>query len=342
MQGIHLGSVPWRNTLATVLIAAAGLITLVGSGGGGSDSCGLLIASPCLYGPPDPLPPLPSAYVDPPRVTVQVGGTAVFTAGYDNIATPSFQWCRKPADSTSCIEIAGATGASYTVAAASLADDGAEYRVAVRGGNLIPRPSGILAVSSLPGVTLEDGEFMPADWAVTASVDPPQNTSTHSEARLATGGHPGAFRQVTHDMAPGVGTLRLLHTWLAASYDPAQRGAVHVIDFRHDCVALSAPNGNVYSAPLVEQGGRRFVANSGWPCVSSAWTALPTIASLGPQDFRQVDGPACGPAESCPDFSASAAPLRFGFAGEIEQPALAGAVSAVRGIDNWQVTVWRP
>ena len=33
--------------------------------------------------------------------------SAVFTAGYANIVNPLFQWCRKPADSTSCVEIPG-------------------------------------------------------------------------------------------------------------------------------------------------------------------------------------------------------------------------------------------
>jgi hypothetical protein len=68
--------------------------------------------------------------------------------------------------------------------------------------------------------------------------------------------------------------------------------------------------------------------------------ALPLQSSLAAQDFVLLDGPACGAGDSCPDFSASAAPLRFGFVRNSQ--ALAGVAGTIaHGIDNWKVTVWR-
>jgi hypothetical protein len=55
---------------------------------------------------------------------------------------------------------------------------------------------------------------------------------------------------------------------------------------------------------------------------------------LPPADFRLFDGPACATGEACPDFSASAAPMRFGYWRIVFA---APGQSAAHGIDNWKV-----
>ncbi len=89
---------------------------------------------------------------------------------------------------------------------------------------------------------------------------------------------------------------------------------------------------------LVEQAGRRFVANNigSSDCRLPSWTGG-SRASLRPLNFSQLDGPACAAGATCPDFSASAPPLRFGFWRVAF--GLAGEV-VTHGIDNWRVTVW--
>ena len=91
---------------------------------------------------------------------------------------------------------------------------------------------------------------------------------------------------------------------------------------------------------LIEQAGRRYGAVGTTYCQSSTWVALPQRSSLRAQDFVLIDGAACASNESCPDFSTSAMPLRFGFVRHSQ--ATAGPPGTiVHGIDNWRVTVWR-
>jgi hypothetical protein len=55
-------------------------------------------------------------------------------------------------------------------------------------------------------------------------------------------------------------------------------------------------------------------------------------------DFALLDGTACSAGGGCPDFSAGAAPLRFGLLVVITSyPAEAAAY----GIDSWQLRIWR-
>lgn len=88
----------------------------------------------------------------------------------------------------------------------------------------------------------------------------------------------------------------------------------------------------------IEQGGRRFIANTDGICSKTGWSAAPARASLRAADFRQFNGPACPTGASCPDFSAGGAALRLGYWRiTYGAPGDAGA----HGIDNWKVTVWR-
>jgi hypothetical protein len=58
---------------------------------------------------------------------------------------------------------------------------------------------------------------------------------------------------------------------------------------------------------------------------------------LAAADFELLDGPVCPAGETCPDFSASAPRIRFGFV----RFAQSNTTPTVHGIDNWKVTVWR-
>lgn len=73
------------------------------------------------------------------------------------------------------------------------------------------------------------------------------------------------------------------------------------------------------------------------PSAARQWGHEGAYAGLTARDFYQFDGPPCGTGEACPDFSAGAAPLRFGFL-RIADAWVEGPV--VHGIDNWRVAVW--
>ena len=73
---------------------------------------------------------LPSITQQPSNVGVNDGQAASFTVVATG-GTLTYQWSRRPNASASFADITGATAASYAIAAAQLADDGAQFRVQV-------------------------------------------------------------------------------------------------------------------------------------------------------------------------------------------------------------------
>jgi len=346
-----MGSVMNRSSRARLLrirlaFAVLGPLAVGGCGGGDeppqcsffSDVCNPVILPPATA---------PSASIHPIRVTVRAGASAVFSAQTVGIDRPRFQWRRSGDGGVNFIDIPGATAAAYSLANVQFADDGATFRVDVRGSGgdavLASSNAGGLLVSSMAAVAFSDGEFDPADWSSCAIADPAQNGPTHSEDRTATGGLPGAFRHMVHAMTAGPSSLRVFNVNAAAVYDPHALGAIHALDYAEDCDRLSASSSSfdVASSPMIEQSGRRYVSRSGRGCLS-LWLNFDQLPSLVAGDFVLVDGPACGDGESCPDFSAAGAPVRFGFERRVELRAGASAGAIEHGIDNWKISVWRP
>jgi hypothetical protein len=144
---------------------------------------------------------------------------------------------------------------------------------------------------------------------------------------------------MTVEVALGSGLSNLTHLTLPSTYDPQAQGAIAVIDYAEDCIVFNAFDITyAESGILVEQGGRRYVADaSRTQCTLPRWTGS-ARPSLRQQGFRQFDGPACAAGESCPDLSAAGSPLRLGY-WRTAYASLGGWV--IHGIDNWKVTVWR-
>jgi len=179
-------------------------------------------------------------------------------------------------------------------------------------------------------------------------VTPAQNGPTFIVSRETSGGDPGAFVSMRYVFSVPQGSDRLYNDSLPSTYDPAAMGAINVLDFNSSCGKLpsSAKSAFAYVIPMIEHGGRRFIANfQGWDwttlCVSSLWTDSPTLAALGPGDFTLADGPACSAGEVCPDFSAQAAPIRMGLATGVDTTSASSAGTIGHGIDNWKATAWR-
>ena len=326
----------WRG-LALAGIVAAGLVTIVGSGGGG-----FLCPGPCEGDfPSGPIPPT----IEPPSVTLQVGSTALFSVRAPGIANPTYQWSRATRGGF-FTAIRGATGATYTLAGANLGDDGTKLFASVQGGFngkqvVVDSSRAQLAVSSMPGVVFQDSEFQPADWSVATISEPSSNGPTHIEEQALNGGNPGAYRKMTIVMPAGPTKLYAFHTFAAASYDPASHGPVYLIDFTQDCHVLPGTLG-VGPTLLIEQDGRRYISGGPTLCGSSSWSNTVLIpGTFSAADFLRVDGPGCAAGESCPNFSATGKPIRFGFANSNEGLAGFAGASGGFGIDNWKVTVWR-
>jgi hypothetical protein len=327
MMHERLFSMPWSRALAQVAIVALGLVSLVGSGGGEID-----------FPPATPM-------VDPRARTSQVGGTVVFRVDSPDFGNPTYQWLRAPRGG-SFAAIPGATSAAYTVAGANLLDDGSVFMVDVSGrfdGRqwTLSSTEGRLAVSSMPPVVIQDSEFLAGDWSVDARVEPASNGPTHGEEQVATGGNPGAYRRTAISMPAGPSLLYVFNLFGPATYDPATQGALYVVEFTQDCLALP---GTLAVEPrlLVEQNGRRYSAGAPTLCGSGTWSNYSPIAGhFGVANFVMVDGAPCGVGEACPDFSSSGQPIRFGFANRNQALAGLAGASGGFGIDNWNVTAWR-
>jgi hypothetical protein len=324
------------RTLALAVVTLLGLLAIVGSGGGGFPPCS-------LPGCGEPPPPLPSATITPAYLTAQVGTPVTWTVTVANLSgTPSYQWLRRDAGAPSYVEIAGATAASYSLPSVNLADDGAAFLVAVASssGGFGTQAVAHLVVSAAPGIVFEDGEFLPQDWIVTpltpgAPVPPPSVVTE----RLDSGGNPGAWRRMVFGIGSDSGVASALYLSSAASYDPAQQGAIKVLEHAEDCgTAPPSDMVSTESALAIEQAGRRYVAYPNANCGAAPWRVGVGRASLTAQDFALLDGPACASGEACPDFSVSGAPMRFGYRRAVF--AVPGA-SVAHAIDNWRVTVWR-
>ena len=338
------GIQPRRIALA---LAATGLVAIVGCGGGGSSDAQCSFFSNVCYPVITPPPAAAVASVYPTRITAQAGTSVTFTAQTAGVDSPRFQWRRSPDGGANFVDVAGATAATYTLGAAQLADDGAVFRVDVRnsaaGTAVASSNAGTLLVSSMPAVDFSDGEFDPAGWTASAIADPAVNGSSHTEDRSADGGSPGAYRRMVHTMAAGPSSLRVFNTKAAATYDPQALGAIHAVDYAEDCDRRAATSAtlDVLSFATIEQAGRRYVSSRGRGCLSLWVNNFEQLPGLGAADFVQVDGPACGSGESCPDFSAKGGTLRFGFERRVRLQAGTPAGSIEHGIDNWKVRVWR-
>lgn len=323
--------------LLLILTTAAGLGTLLGSGGGISLGFPPCDADWCSN---TPLPPPTAVDVQPRHLTALVGTPARFsalTSGPSSVK--NLQWLRSP-DGNNFVEIPGATSASLTLAAVNLSDDGAVLAVRAEFLDGTSRTAqGRLTVSATPGLVFRDGEFAAADWQATARESPPGVLPSHSATQLASDGNPGAWWSMSYQIPEGTGSASVTYLRKDAVYDPAASGAILVLDYAEDCRALQSSELMSAESHLVfEQAGRHYAAVNSNICQTLAWAPVANRGSLRAADFTLVAGRACSAGESCPDLSANGAPLRFGF-----RRFVWGAPGNVigHGIDNWTVTVWR-
>ena len=330
---------PWRaqvgRGLALLCVAAAGLLSLVGSGGGlGFPPCE---APWCDNGP---YVPPPALSVDPPYVTALVGSPVSFSARASGFTgTLSYSWSRS-SDGTNFTEVAGASTATLTLPPVNLAQDATVYRVQVRSSTAQSLTAiGRLLVNASPGVVFSDGDFSSGRWRAYARENPSGVLPPHAEIFEPAGGAPGAWLSMLFQIPPGAGSAAVLYLREDARYDPRAQGAIRVIDHAEDCRTLKASDIRYAESHIAfEQAGRRYSAIHSHVCNSTAWSGVPSRASFGAADFTRIEGPACAAGEACPDFSAAAPPLTFGFRRFVWG---APGDSIGHGLDNWRVTVWR-
>lgn len=162
-----------NRTLETLRVGAVALLAmaLVACGGGGGGD-----AAP----PPPAAPTAPAITTQPQAVAVTEGQAASFAVTASGTAPLSYQWRRNGAT------IAGATTASYTLAAATLGDSGAQFSVVVSNsaGNVT---SGDAALTVNPAIVAPAITTQPQNATVTAG-----QTATFTV--VATGTAPLAYQ----------------------------------------------------------------------------------------------------------------------------------------------------
>ena len=173
--------VPLRLRVLPGLLAALGIVAIVGSGGGslGFPPCN----EPWCNEPPPP--PAPEVRVDPPYVTALVGSAVTLTAVTANLSgTVSYAWKRSDDGGNTFVAIVGANARTYTLAGVNLGDDGEVFQVQAWTGDGAVRyvATSRLTVSAVPGLVYKDGTFAPADWAASAVPGPAPVVPPHDEA----------------------------------------------------------------------------------------------------------------------------------------------------------------
>lgn len=323
------------RALAQVLVIAAGLVAIVGSGGGIS-----IGFPPCPESLCPTTPPVPTVTIEPNVATAQVGSVVVFSAVTSNASGVPLVWQRSTDGGVSWQTLAGATGSTLQVGPVNLADDGLRLRATIQGSAAAQLIPARLAVSRTPGIDFADSEFVASDWQRIELPLLQQTTAQQvSDVRDIGGGTPGAFRRMSARLSSPTGGARVLYLWQGATFDPRTQGAIRHVDHSEACIRLNPSDvrgTTVYAA--FEQGGRRYQSNliSG-RCADQGWGTT-TLGGLEAADFRIVAGPACGAGESCPDFSAAGGPIRFG---HLRENLGQAADTIEHGVDNWKVTVWR-
>jgi hypothetical protein len=152
-------------------IGLTGLVSIVGSGGGGSlgfPPCG----PPLCDGGGTPVPLAVS--IEPADTTAQVGAAVSFEAvqssHYGNL---SYLWRRSADGGANFVDIDGAVGSRYTLPSVNLADDGAMFMVVARTGEtLTAQAVARLSVSGTPSRVYQDGDFDLVGWTIAPWIPP--------------------------------------------------------------------------------------------------------------------------------------------------------------------------
>lgn len=332
MSRASLAANAWRR-IAQAVIVAIGVVTVIGSGGG----AGFPDTTP-TFDSPLPRTVYPSVGISPAAPTVQAGTIVRFEATVSDATPPLlYQWYRAQ------VAITGATSSVYQLGGAQPGDDLAQFSVLVEAANGFASRFVTLRVSPVPPVTFEDTEFPTGNWSATATPVPASGGPTNAESQATSGGNPAAYRLIANQMTAGTSSLRLVHAAAPATYAPAALGAIYTIDFAADCKVVSrslglAPLDPTYTVTF-EQAGRVYRVAAP-PFCGSEWRTHGG-SSVIENAITLLAGPDCGVNERCPDFSATAAPLRFGFTTMVRTASSSTAGTLELGIDNWKVTVWR-
>lgn len=197
------------------------------------------------------------------------------------------------------------------------------------------------AVVSAGNVNFTDGTFNDNDWAFSVgSIDP---TMSAGVQQALTGGNPGARRETTMNLGPlpynQTANMILRNINTTFLYDPAVSGAISEISFSFDVKATQPYLGQGFaSVPLFEQNGLFYAplpALQNLTYSTDSWVIRAFTGALNAWDLT--------PGVGLPDFSATGAPIRFGYAVATSyycpNPNGCTGITVADSLDNFHVTV---
>jgi uncharacterized protein (TIGR03382 family) len=160
-----------------------------------------------------------------------------------------------------------------------------------------------MSPAALGSFTFSDGTFNTGDWSQTSFQYGP-NGGSGSPSQVLSGGNPGAARYITNSCGSFFSGALNAQYYEAFSYNPAVDGPLSALTFSIDS---RFEDGLQAVSFVVRQGGSTwqagyFLNTSQWATYSMSPAANDWFAMTG----ASVPTPA-------PDFSASGAPITFGF-----------------------------
>lgn len=217
----------------------------------------------------------------------------------------------------------------------------------------IRRAAGIalVAITALLGATpvaaqvVSDATFLDANWVLTVATA--GNGGSVAAAQVASGGNPGAFRNVTDTLnaAPAGSQTIVLSTSIFTpfTYTPSLSGAITSIAYIEDAACTGGCFGQGQSTgPALSQGGNLYILSSSTVITGAGTTfANHALNGLTASDFGLVNVTPTTLFDNTqhPNFSSSGGPIQFGFFRANGTGVDGGGYTLSAGIDNWQVTI---
>jgi hypothetical protein len=190
---------------------------------------------------------------------------------------------------------------------------------------LLARPAGASII------TFSDNTFNPSDWSLTTQTKGAGGDA--SGVQESSGGNPGAYRQVTVDvLGSSDSEVYAFNLKNSATVTPASTGAIISLTYSEDRKTTGQEFG-----PAIEQNGNLYYAYSG-SGGTSGWKSTTMTFTPGAATNNLLTAFGTDMSSSVhPDFSATGAPMTFGFAA-IDN-STASSFTAISGYDNWSIGV---
>jgi len=189
-----------------------------------------------------------------------------------------------------------------------------------------------LPAASANTILYFDGTFADADWSAAKILDnTPAAGASFTASQSGAGGNPDEFRQVTH--VYGLGSIIVGHLKDSATFDPSVSGSIVSLAYSYDLERLQLDNsGAVAYTPVIFQNNAWYGLAAYNSTTATSWTSFGQ-AGLTAASFilRAGSGPAA------PDFSATGAPMAFGYLSANTNTNAAVTATRSAGIDNWRV-----